>query len=44
MRNNLKTITSNMEILELIETIAHGDRRQDTFYFTMVDGTARLNN
>lgn len=30
-----------MEILELIETIAQGDRRQDTFYFVMVDGTAR---
>ena len=36
-----KTINSSMEILELIETIAQGDRSQDTFYFTMVYGTAR---
>ena len=34
-------LNSSMDIIELIETIAHGDRRQDTFYFTMVDGTAR---
>lgn len=30
-----------MEIIDLIETIACRDRSQDTFYFTMVDGTAR---
>lgn len=31
-----------MEILELIETIAHGDSSQDTFYFVMEDTNARL--
>lgn len=30
-----------MEIIELIETIAQGHRERDTFYFVMVDGTAR---
>lgn len=29
-----------MEILELIEKIAQGDRRQDTFYFVMEDTNA----
>lgn len=32
---------SDMEIIELIERIAQGDRRQDTFYFVMEDTNAR---
>lgn len=41
LENHFKMLNSSMEIIDLIETIAHPDRRKDTFYFVMEDTSAR---